>query len=563
MVSAMVLQLIENVSLLLALCFLQGLILRRLQHQPRLCKATSGLLFGVVSILGMYIPVLFLPGVIVDARSVILSMAALFGGWQVSLIAGVMAGVYRFWLGGDGTVVGLLVVVSAITLGLIYRWLAQRGTVRLTWPSLLVFGLGLHLWCLFLFSHLPPEVARQMLQDVAPAFLLVFTPATMVLGLILKEQQQFLETEAALVREKDRMQAILNALPDFLFVVDDTGRLIDILSPDAERMYIPVDKALNQTLTEIFSAEISATFMDLLQRTLQSQRTQRLTYSLPTPAGLCHFEAITQPLQSPVEGHQAIVWLARDITEAQQRNQQLQQLMNTTAQQHERLRNFTYIVSHHLRAQVANLRGVVDNLDPETPEERHQAWKLIGQLAQKLDQLLHDLNDIMQLHAHQQPWQQVDLHTAVQQVLQQEAQSLQHATLEADIAPAIQLHVMPEHFNRVLTEIIHNAIRYADPQRPLHLKIQARQHQDQILLSIGDNGLGIDLLRHGHKLFGLYQVFHQHPEARGLGLFMVKARMELLGGRVEAKSQPEQGSTFKLFFPLTPPAPIHGPEMLN
>lgn len=548
----MVLQLIESVSLLLALCFVHGLLLRRLQHRPRLRTAAAGLLFGAVAILGMFIPVLLMPGVIVDARSVILSMAALFGGWRVSLIAGLMAGIYRFWLGGDGAIVGILVIISAIGLGLLYRFLYQQQKLHLAVPELLAFGLGLHLWCLFLFSHLPPEVASKMLSNIAPAFLLVFTPATLVLGLILQDQQQFLATENALLLEKDRLETILNALPDFLFVVDEEGCLVEILSPDAERLYMPADKALNKTLAEIFPVEISTLFMNLTHKTLQSQKMQRLTYSLPTPAGICHFEAVTQPLKTPVQGKRAIVWLARDITEAHQRNQQLQTLMQTTAQQHRRLRDFTYIVSHHLRAQVANLRGVLENLDPETPEERQEAWGLIGKLVQKLDLLLHDLNDIMaQQDPHRQSWQRFSVQTALQNILHTEAASLAEASVSVSIPAELELSAIPAYFEQIVREILHNAVRYVHPERPLQLKLQARQSGNQLVLSIQDNGLGMDLTRHGHKLFGLYQVFHSHPEARGLGLFMVKSQIESLGGQIRAESQPGKGSTFKLFFPLT------------
>ncbi|GAL80059.1 phosphate regulon sensor protein PhoR [Algibacter lectus] len=63
-----------------------------------------------------------------------------------------------------------------------------------------------------------------------------------------------------------------------------------------------------------------------------------------------------------------------------------------------------------------------------------------------------------------------------------------------------------------------------------------------------DNGLGIDLEKHGHKLFGLNKVFHRHPEAKGVGLFMVKTQVEALNGTIYATSKVNEGTTFYINF---------------
>ena len=67
-------------------------------------------------------------------------------------------------------------------------------------------------------------------------------------------------------------------------------------------------------------------------------------------------------------------------------------------------------------------------------------------------------------------------------------------------------------------------------------------------LEIRDNGVGIDLVRHGHKVFGLHKTFHKNSDARGVGLFMVKVQMEAMGGEVTIESEPGEGSVFKLQF---------------
>jgi len=69
-----------------------------------------------------------------------------------------------------------------------------------------------------------------------------------------------------------------------------------------------------------------------------------------------------------------------------------------------------------------------------------------------------------------------------------------------------------------------------------------------LMLVIQDNGLGINLNKHGEKLFGMYKTFHQHPNARGIGLFMTKSQIESMGGTIEVESQVNVGTTFKINF---------------
>ena len=91
----MFIELVKGVALLLALCFLHGFAIRAWRHRPLVGQILSGLLFGGICVVGMLTPVVLMPGVIFDARSVVLSMAGLFGGPLVAGMAAVMAGAGR------------------------------------------------------------------------------------------------------------------------------------------------------------------------------------------------------------------------------------------------------------------------------------------------------------------------------------------------------------------------------------------------------------------------------------------------------------------------------------
>ena len=94
----MLLDFIKGIALLLSLCLLQGFSVRLFGRHKQLEQLVSGLLFGGICVIGMMTPVQLAPGVIFDARTVILSMAGLFGGTTVALIAGTILALTGFGL---------------------------------------------------------------------------------------------------------------------------------------------------------------------------------------------------------------------------------------------------------------------------------------------------------------------------------------------------------------------------------------------------------------------------------------------------------------------------------
>lgn len=113
----MFLELVKGAALLLALGQLQSFSMRLWLGQELPGRLAQGLLFGGICVIGMMTPLTLAPGVIFDARSVVLSLAALFGGAIVGLVGATVAGAYRLYLGGPGASVGVAVICSSVALG--------------------------------------------------------------------------------------------------------------------------------------------------------------------------------------------------------------------------------------------------------------------------------------------------------------------------------------------------------------------------------------------------------------------------------------------------------------
>ena len=108
-------------------------------------------------------------------------------------------------------------------------------------------------------------------------------------------------------------------------------------------------------------------------------------------------------------------------------------------------------------------------------------------------------------------------------------------------------------YNRIYLEsiflnLIGNSIKYKAEDRTPEIMITAKIKDGRNIIIFKDNGLGIDLKKHGHKLFGLNKVFHRHPDAKGVGLFLTKTQIESMGGTITATSEVNVGTTFTIKF---------------
>jgi diguanylate cyclase (GGDEF)-like protein/PAS domain S-box-containing protein len=311
----MLLELVKGVALLLALCFVHGVNVRLWRNRPNGGRVASGLLFGAICVVGMLSPLHLVPGVIIDARSVVLSMAALFGGPVVAAIAAAMAAAWRLSIGGAGTGIGVVVILWCTALGLAYRWGRGRGLVGIGPLALLAFGVLLHLSVLGLFQWLEAPTVEHINRHLALPYLLVFGPATAFLGWLLQDVEHHFTTERALADSAARLGAMAQAIPDVVLLIDDEGRYVEVLSSDESLLVAPAATLLGKRLDEVLPAAQARHFLEQIRNTLATRAPERFEYDMQTLGGLRHFEGRSQPLGTLVNGRPAVVFIARDQTE--------------------------------------------------------------------------------------------------------------------------------------------------------------------------------------------------------------------------------------------------------
>ena len=227
--------------------------------------------------------------------------------------------------------------------------------------------------------------------------------------------------------------------------------------------------------------------------------------------------------------------------------------MQTISDQNTRLLNFAHIISHNLRSHTGNIHMLTSLVLEETDEsEKKKLIEMLETNAGNLLETLDNLNEVVKIQDDGMA-NMVDLNLSQQvrrtlDILSASIRKTQ-ATVEVHMDTNLTVKYNPAYLESILINLVSNSLKYRDPEHPPIIRISAFDEDDTTCLSVADNGLGIDLKLHGHKLYGMYKTFHRHEEARGMGLFLVKSHVEAMGGRINAESAPGKGSTFTIEIP--------------
>ena len=247
--------------------------------------------------------------------------------------------------------------------------------------------------------------------------------------------------------------------------------------------------------------------------------------------------------------------IMRDISVQIASEYEKAQIMNDLIQRNKDLEQFAYIVSHNLRAPVANIIGITNFMKMPDLEPAEQASMVssLNQSVSALDGVIKDLSLILQIRREVNE-QKTTIHfSAIMNEIQLAIDNLiklEKVTFEIDFSAIDQISSIKSYIYSIFYNLITNSIKYRRPYVHPLIKIKSSIADNQILLVFSDNGLGIDLKKNKDTVFGLYKRFHSHIEGKGMGLFMVKTQVETLGGKIHIASEPNKGTQFKIELPI-------------
>jgi signal transduction histidine kinase len=286
--------------------------------------------------------------------------------------------------------------------------------------------------------------------------------------------------------------------------------------------------------------------------------TQNLEIKTQTEELLTNQEQLVEAMQIIELQKTQLHGLNKDLeTELTNKNQQLQVANQELTKYNNELRQFSYTISHNLRGPIARLLGLTDLMikdDRHLSESQMQLVSMIRQSAMEFDGIIKDLNKIIDIRN--------EIYKIREKVYFQDEWDIVNTSLLSFVTPDMKIqsdfqqapiiYTVKPIVQSILYNLANNAMKYRSPERPLRLNVSTSIVNDEIVLQVADNGLGINLALFENDLFKLYRRFHSHTEGKGMGLYLVKSQIEAIGGSIRVESELDKGTTFYVHMPIPP-----------
>lgn len=265
----------------------------------------------------------------------------------------------------------------------------------------------------------------------------------------------------------------------------------------------------------------------------------------------CFFEMFINPVfENDSAQPDCYVVNMRDVTEMERQKTALSESRLKIDQQEGEFRKMAHLVSHDLRAPATNLSYLIDLLEKseEKEEEVMEGLKVsVKRILDTIGQVGSDLNEHLEKVDSDE---RTSLRAAIDEALDGHQENIKNhsARVIVDLYDNSEWGIDWGVLKMALDQLIDNSLKYSRSGENPKIEIRAYRKDGERIVEVKDNGIGIDLEGQEQRLFGLFQTFHQHPQARGVGLFQVKNRLKALGGDVVLESQLGKGTTVFLNF---------------
>ena len=335
-----------------------------------------------------------------------------------------------------------------------------------------------------------------------------------------------------------------NSLPSIVFVnsafEDMTGY------KTSEAIGIPLDI--------IFGAKSDSKQIDLLKQKIKEYQIcdiETVCYKKDNTLFWINFTMI--PVTNKDGEHSHWISVQRDVTELKEKEKEREQLIRELTKNNNDLKQFSYITSHNLRAPLSNLTGLLNLID-DIPIENPDLKELIDGFSTSTHLLNETINDLVKVIIIKDnpaiEKERILIKDIFENVFNQLnfLINLHKPILKIELSEEYISNINKSYLESIFLNLMTNSIKYRSATNQLKITITSKVINEELVISFKDNGIGIDMGRNKDKIFGLYQRFHNHPDSKGLGLYLVKSQVESMGGNISVESKLGKGTTFTLNF---------------
>lgn len=555
----------RNITLLLSLTLIYSLFIPSLRRYPRYINAAIvGVLFGVFSIFTMNDPIRMSNGGIIDARHVIVMVAAIISGWRGGFIAMVISSSYRFYLGNPGMLPGVASIITAFVIGGIY-YHYMRGSLQFN-RSTLVVGLIIPFSPLVWLTTMSDGVGWQALPHVAPSVLILYPIGTYILLWLLGTVHQRMDLLNTVWQFEQRQDAMFQQTPTMLIGIRPDGMIVNANEAIKNFFGLPDSELIGKDLKAVewgvLPLGMRQQVEDLFQQALKGEAVRKILEfnSSDMPVSVDTWFLPIRDINDQV----VLVFIQGNDISKELQIKEKEYKLHFANERNDILKQLIGDVAHHLKTPLTVihassylLKRHLSNID--IPEEintkLNSNFTKITNAGQVLNELITDLLNLMNLDTLQaKSFERHNLSCLIQTVIDK----FYSVALERDLqllvsvpTEEINIFLSTSSFQRLIENLVENALRYTESGGII--KVNLHQDGQDAILSVTDTGIGIPTDEIPHIFDRFYRAKNatrKTTKGTGLGLAIVQKIVETHNGRIDVQSQIGVGTTFTVHFPL-------------
>ncbi|MBO0950088.1 PAS domain-containing protein [Fibrella sp. HMF5405] len=314
---------------------------------------------------------------------------------------------------------------------------------------------------------------------------------------------------------------------------------------------------------------------------IETKTTYYAEYRIHYPDGSLHWiKASGLPVYAPNGQPIKLIGVTQDITsqrmaqeeleqQVQQRTRQIQESNQDLIRSNENLQQFAYIASHDLQEPLRKIQAFSDLLQQQYGPQLGQGVDFLERIqsaASRMSTLIRDLLAFSRISTRQEATAPIPLNELVQQVLGDLELVIQETNAQIRVDPLPVIYGDRSQLGQLFHNLLNNALKFSKPGKHPRIQITAQQLPDGDLptgikptrrtpayyrVDVIDNGIGFDE-KYLNRIFQVFQRLHSKSEyaGTGVGLAICEKVAANHGGAISASSEPGQGATFSVYFPI-------------
>ena len=553
----------QHIALAIVLAYTLGTVALRVGSQHRLAsQALTGLIFGLLAVLWMQLPFEVRPGVLVDLRNLAVLLAGPFGGGFAALVAGVLAGGYRLYLGGEGALAGTGSVLTAAAISCVIAW--RYGRLE-TWRAAGLAGLALFVFTLPWFLAIgSPAFGWRLVQLVAGPYAIFYIGGAILLSALLMSEQRRRWADDQLRLNEQRFRDVAEMASDWFWEMDAEGRFTYVSPRLLKVSGFGAEHFLGRRRRDLIAEAVPEALRAHEKAVARHQTFRNFVYALRAADGsLRQLSASGKPQFDEDGRFVGYRGSGRDITLEMRDRRELEAARREAENANRAKSEFLATMSHELRTPLNAVLGFSEIMKDEMMGPHgiaaYKGYSAdIHASALLLLSLVNDVLDMAKIEAgHLQlqkaPQQLGEIVAPAVHLLEARAAGL-GIRLSADIQEGMPPACIDERaIKQILLNLLSNALKFTGPGGTVSV---AARYDDVAghVISVADTGAGIppeDLVRVTEPFYQVKGRHRMSGDGTGLGLALCKSLAEAHGGRLVLESRAGEGTTVKVVLPVT------------